>query len=85
MTTRLNTSSVAPRDARALLGSTSSEEAYRFIEANPHPRLWRSLAQSALEKLDLTMADKAFVRCSDYQVLFHARDAVAVRAFERKF
>lgn len=37
------------------------------MEAHPHPRLWRSLAQHALEALDLPLADKAFVRCADYQ------------------
>ena len=30
-------------------------------------RLWRLLAETALEKLDFTVADKAFVMCKDYQ------------------
>ena len=30
-------------------------------------RLWRILAESALEQLNFVVADKAFVRCSDYQ------------------
>uniref|UniRef100_A0A673JJ84 WD repeat-containing protein 35 n=1 Tax=Sinocyclocheilus rhinocerous TaxID=307959 RepID=A0A673JJ84_9TELE len=38
-----------------------------FIEDNPHPRLWRLLAEAALQKLDLKMAEQAFVRCRDYQ------------------
>jgi WD repeat-containing protein 35 len=34
---------------------------------NKHPRLWRILAESALEQLNFLIADKAFVHCSDYQ------------------
>jgi WD repeat-containing protein 35 len=55
------------RDARELLGNVGIRDAYHYIEDNPHPRLWRLLAEAALEELDLTVADKAFVRCSDYQ------------------
>lgn len=55
------------RDTRALLRSVPIAEAFQFIEDNPHPRLWRILAESALENLNLSVADKAFVRCQDYQ------------------
>lgn len=34
---------------------------------NPHPRLWRLLAENALRTLDFTMAEKAFVKSGDYQ------------------
>ncbi len=37
------------------------------MEDNPHPRLWRILAEAALEQLNFMVADKAFVRCQDYQ------------------
>jgi WD repeat-containing protein 35 len=37
-----------------------------FIEENPHPRLWRLLAEAAINALDLTMAEAAYVRCKDY-------------------
>lgn len=37
-----------------------------YADQNPHPRLWQLLAQSALEELDLDMAEKAFVRYHDY-------------------
>lgn len=37
-----------------------------FIEENPHPRLWRLLAEAAVEALDLQTAEGAFVRCKDY-------------------
>lgn len=51
-----------------LLKSASVEDAYAFVDSNSHPRLWRNLAEHALEGLDFTTADKAFVRCEDYQV-----------------
>lgn len=44
------------------------DDAYAFVDSNSHPRLWRNLAEHALEALDFTTADKAFVRCADYQV-----------------
>ena len=31
-----------------------------------HFRLWRLLAEAALDSLDLTMAEAAYVRCKDY-------------------
>ncbi|XP_068194364.1 WD repeat-containing protein 35 isoform X1 [Antennarius striatus] len=55
------------RDSRALIEKVGIEDASQFIEDNPHPRLWRLLAEAALQKLDLKMAEKAFVRCRDYQ------------------
>lgn len=55
------------RDTRELLATVPISEAYQFIEDNPHPRLWKILAESALEQLNFLVADKAFVRCSDYQ------------------
>ncbi|XP_072032249.1 WD repeat-containing protein 35-like isoform X2 [Amphiura filiformis] len=55
------------RDTRDLLDKVGIEDAAQFIEDNPHPRLWRLLAEAALENLDLKMADQAFVRCRDYQ------------------
>lgn len=55
------------RDTRALLEKVSIQDAYQFIEDNPHPRLWRLLAESSLEKLELEMAEKAFVRSRDYR------------------
>ncbi|XP_062523267.1 WD repeat-containing protein 35-like, partial [Corticium candelabrum] len=55
------------RDTRDLLQKVSIQDACEFIEDNPHPRLWRLLAETALERLELDIADKAFVRCQDYQ------------------
>eukprot|EP01063_Lacrimia_lanifica_P003470 TRINITY_DN1185_c0_g2_i1.p1 TRINITY_DN1185_c0_g2~~TRINITY_DN1185_c0_g2_i1.p1 ORF type:complete len:1243 (+),score=457.53 TRINITY_DN1185_c0_g2_i1:72-3800(+) len=58
----------ALRDTTALL-NTTLEDAWQFIEDNPHPRLWTLLSEKALEKLDFVMAEKAFVKCQDYQGL----------------
>ncbi|XP_034051333.1 WD repeat-containing protein 35 isoform X2 [Thalassophryne amazonica] len=55
------------RDSRALIEKVGIEDASQFIEDNPHPRLWRLLAEAALQKLDLKMAEQAFVHCKDYQ------------------
>ncbi|XP_064159333.1 WD repeat-containing protein 35 isoform X1 [Anguilla rostrata] len=55
------------RDSRALIEKVGIEDASQFIEDNPHPRLWRLLAEAALQRLDLKTAEQAFVRCKDYQ------------------
>ncbi|NXQ88879.1 WDR35 protein, partial [Nyctibius grandis] len=55
------------RDSRALIEKVGIEESSQFIEDNPHPRLWRLLAEAALQKLDLQTAEQAFVHCKDYQ------------------
>eukprot|EP00238_Polyblepharides_amylifera_P008608 CAMPEP_0196598138 /NCGR_PEP_ID=MMETSP1081-20130531/94147_1 /TAXON_ID=36882 /ORGANISM="Pyramimonas amylifera, Strain CCMP720" /LENGTH=1154 /DNA_ID=CAMNT_0041923789 /DNA_START=199 /DNA_END=3663 /DNA_ORIENTATION=- len=55
------------RDTRHILGNVGIQDAYQFIEDNSHPRLWRILAEYALENLNFMIADKAFVRCTDYQ------------------
>ncbi|KAJ9468906.1 Intraflagellar transport protein 122-like protein [Diplonema papillatum] len=54
------------RDTRKLL-KTTIKDAYDFIEKNPHPRLWSLLAEKALEQLNFVVAEKAFVKCKDYQ------------------
>lgn len=76
------------RDTRELLKSTAIDNAYAFADTCSHPRLWRILAEHALENLDFVMADKAFVRCADYQVrrgrqLVCGGQGVCVRAVQR--
>ena len=60
----------ALRGARELLEDVANAnalaDAQTYIEASPHPRLWRLLAEAALEKLDFVTADRAFVQCVDY-------------------
>merc|ERR1719221_1010807 len=56
------------RDTRDILTKVSNlKDAFNYVEANPHPRLWRLLAEAALDQLDFTVAEKAFVRFEDYQ------------------
>jgi len=55
------------RDIRSLITSgTSLEDVARYVEDNSHPCLWRLLARAALNALDLSIAEAAFVRCRDY-------------------
>lgn len=55
------------RETRELLEKVGIADAASFIENAPHPRLWRLLAESALEALDLETAEQAFARCRDYK------------------
>nr|XP_012150631.1 PREDICTED: WD repeat-containing protein 35 isoform X2 [Megachile rotundata] len=50
------------RDTRELLTKVGLKEANNFIQDNPHPRLWRLLAESALQKLDLETAENAMLK-----------------------
>ena len=57
----------ALRDARDLLANpVSMDDVVKFIQANAHPRLWRTLGERCLQQLDLMTADKAFVSSQDY-------------------
>mmetsp|Transcript_7812 Transcript_7812/g.27429 ORF Transcript_7812/g.27429 Transcript_7812/m.27429 type:complete len:1008 (-) Transcript_7812:93-3116(-) len=55
------------RDTRHMLSSVTLGDAYSYVDDNSHPRLWRILAEHALKQLDFVIADKAFVRCADFQ------------------
>lgn len=55
------------RDIKVLLETVGLNDAYSFVAQHPHNKLWKILAEAALEKLDFAIADKAFVRYSDYQ------------------
>lgn len=54
------------RDTEELLTHVGITEAKQFIEDNPHPRLWRLLAEASLKKLDIETAESSFVRCTNY-------------------
>ena len=54
------------KDARELITNVGLSEATLFIDQHPHPRLWRLLAEAALETLDFSAAEKAFVNIGDY-------------------
>ncbi|KAJ3413661.1 WD repeat-containing protein 35 [Chytridiales sp. JEL 0842] len=63
----MNFDSKSLRDTRNILSQVGLADGLQFVEDNPHPRLWRLVADSALEKLDFVVAQKAFVRCLDYK------------------
>ncbi|KAJ3036043.1 WD repeat-containing protein 35 [Rhizophlyctis rosea] len=54
------------RDTRNILTQVGLADALQFVEDNPHPRLWKLVAEAALEQLEFGIAEKAFVRCGDY-------------------
>lgn len=57
----------ALRDIKSLIeNGTDLLDVGRYVEENSHPSLWRLLAQAALNQLDLSVAETAFVRCRDY-------------------
>lgn len=49
--------------ARSLLADAAAHAA-----ANGHPRLWRAVADAALGAGELKAAERAYVRCLDYNV-----------------
>jgi len=55
------------RDTRTLVETVGLQDASQFVDDNPHPRLWRLLAEAALNQLKVDVAEHAFVRCKDYQ------------------
>lgn len=54
------------RDTEELLTHVGIPEAKQFIEDNPHPRLFRLLAEASLKTLDFETAESSFVRCTNY-------------------
>ncbi|KAJ3140913.1 WD repeat-containing protein 35 [Physocladia obscura] len=57
------------RETRAILTNSSLQDAMDYVEENPHQRLWKLISDTALEKLDLGIAQKGFVRSLDYKGL----------------
>lgn len=55
------------RDTQELLRTVSIRDAAAYVEENPHPRLWRLLGEAGLEKGELSVAERAFVKCHDYR------------------
>ena len=84
------------RDTRTLAATGGSlRNALQFASDNPHPRLWRLLAETALERLDLPLAEAAYVANGDYGGIQFvkrlrllgdpAKQAAEVAAFFRRF
>jgi len=56
------------RDTRDILNKVVNlKDALNYVEQNPHKRLWRLVADSALDHLDFATAEKAFVKYQNYQ------------------
>lgn len=56
------------RDTRAMLGAGGDlAAAYAFVAERPHSRLWRLVAEAALEAGDYALSERAFVATEDYQ------------------
>lgn len=57
------------RDTCALLaGPAGADAAVAFATDNSHPRLWRLIAEHALQAKDWALAERGFVHCSDLAV-----------------
>jgi WD repeat-containing protein 35 len=54
------------KDTRDFLTSVSLKEAVEFVENNPHPRLWELIAETALEKGNLAIAERSFIKTENY-------------------
>jgi len=54
------------RDTRDMLTTVSLKEAVDFVEKNPHRRLWKLICEAALDKLNFSFAERAFVKNEDY-------------------
>ena len=49
-----------------MLTTVSLKDAVDFVEKNPHRRLWKLITESALDKLNFSFAERAFVKKEDY-------------------
>jgi WD repeat-containing protein 35 len=54
------------KDTRDFLTTVSLKEAAEFVEKNPHPRLWQLIAETALDKMNLNIAERSFVKTDNY-------------------
>ena len=54
------------KDTRDYLTLVTLKDAIEYVEKNPHPRLWRLVAETALEKMNLNLAERAFVKMDNY-------------------
>ncbi|GMT12757.1 hypothetical protein PFISCL1PPCAC_4054, partial [Pristionchus fissidentatus] len=54
------------REAKVMLERQGITDAVTFIEKQQHPRLWELLAEHALLKLNIAVAEHAYVKLKDY-------------------
>ncbi len=51
------------------MAQSGLEAAFQYACSAPHPRLWKIVADAALDQLDFGTAQKCYVRSGDYQNL----------------
>jgi len=49
-----------------MLTTTTLKEAVDFVDKNPHRRLWKLITEASLDKLNYSVAERAFVKNEDY-------------------
>merc|ERR1719395_92702 len=59
--------SETPRKEAILEKVPHLKDALAYVEENQHPRLWRLVADAALDQLNFPVAEKAFVCYGNYQ------------------
>jgi WD repeat-containing protein 35 len=48
-------------------------KAAQFVDENPHPSLWRIVAEKALLNLDFLIAEKSLIKIDDYKTLKYVK------------
>ncbi|CDS38237.1 WD repeat containing protein 35 [Echinococcus multilocularis] len=54
-------------ECRGLLEHKQLDKAKAYVEEHPHPKLWQSYAEAALQEMQLNEAEVGFVMCQHYQ------------------
>jgi WD repeat-containing protein 35 len=57
------------RETKDLINQGNLKKAYDEVRRSPHIKLWKYLAEKALDALDFQMAENAFVEYQDYPSL----------------
>ncbi|KAH7444663.1 hypothetical protein KP509_02G086900 [Ceratopteris richardii] len=73
------------RDTHQIIEAAQLHDAFLYIEEHSHPKLWIALAEAALQKLDLSIAERAFVKCKNYFGIQFSKKVHSLKdAYEQK-
>jgi WD repeat-containing protein 35 len=61
-----NVDSKALKTTRDIANTVGLSDAVQYVTDNPHAILWKYIANQALKDMDLELAMKSFINCSDY-------------------